>query len=43
MYDFVGTDVHHHQHLETLQKIGTLKNLKSIKDLMKSTIERFGN
>jgi tyrosine-protein phosphatase YwqE len=43
MYDFVGTDVHHHQHLETLQKIGTLKNLKSIEDLMKSTIERFGN
>jgi protein-tyrosine phosphatase len=43
MYDFVGTDAHHHQHLETLQKIGTLKNLKSIEDLMKSTIERFGN
>lgn len=43
MYDFVGTDAHHHQHLETLQKIGTLKNLKSIEDLMKSTIERFRN
>jgi len=43
MYDLVGTDAHHHQHLETLQKIGTLKNLKSIEDLMKSTIERFGN
>jgi protein-tyrosine phosphatase len=43
MYDFVGIDAHHHQHLETLQKIGTLKNLKSIEDLMKSTIERFGN
>ncbi|PKV65405.1 tyrosine-protein phosphatase YwqE [Polaribacter sp. Hel1_33_96] len=43
MYDFLGTDAHHHQHLETLQKIGTLKNLKSIEDLMKITIERFGN
>ena len=43
MYDLVGTDAHHHQHLETLQKIGTLKNLKSIEDLMKSTIERFRN
>ena len=34
MFDFVGTDVHHHQHLETLQKIGTPKNLKSIEDLL---------
>jgi tyrosine-protein phosphatase YwqE len=34
MYDFVGTDAHHQQHLETLQKIGTLKNLKSIEQLM---------
>ena len=43
MYDFVGTDTHHENHLLTLQKIGTAKNLKSIEDLMKSTIERFGN
>jgi protein-tyrosine phosphatase len=43
MFDFVGTDAHHHQHLETLRKIGTPKSLKSIEDLMKSTIERFGN
>lgn len=34
MYDFVGTDAHHQQHLETLQKIGTPKNLKSIEQLM---------
>jgi tyrosine-protein phosphatase YwqE len=34
MYDFVGTDTHHQQHLETLQKIGTLKNLKSIEVLL---------
>jgi tyrosine-protein phosphatase YwqE len=34
MYDFVGTDTHHQQHLETLQKIGTPKILKSIEQLL---------
>lgn len=43
LYDFVGTDTHHQMHLELLRKIGTSKNLKQIEQLMKSTVQRFGN
>jgi tyrosine-protein phosphatase YwqE len=43
LYDFVGTDTHHQMHLELLRKIGTPKNLKQIAQLMKSTVQRFGN
>jgi tyrosine-protein phosphatase YwqE len=34
MYDYLGTDVHHMNHLKLLQKIGTKKNLKNLKQLM---------
>lgn len=34
MYDFVGSDTHHHNHLEILKKIGTKKNLKNIEHLL---------
>lgn len=34
MYDFVGTDTHHHNHLELLKKIGTKKNLDKIENLL---------
>ncbi|QOD62061.1 histidinol phosphatase [Polaribacter haliotis] len=34
MYDFVGTDTHHNQHLELLKKIGTKKNYKKIEHLI---------
>ena len=34
LYDFVGTDAHHHNHLELLKKIGTKKNLEKINKLM---------
>lgn len=33
MYDFVGTDTHHLNHLELLKKIGTKKNLRNIEKL----------
>ena len=33
MYDFVGTDTHHENHLLILQKIGTSKNLKKLTSL----------
>ncbi len=36
MYDFVGTDTHHHNHLKLLSKIGTVKIKKQIKDLLKN-------
>jgi len=34
LYDFVGTDTHHHNHLELLKRIGTQQNLKSIEHLL---------
>ena len=41
MYDFVGTDTHHQQHLETLKKIGNQKNLDLIKNLMENNSSFF--
>ena len=34
MYDFVGTDTHHHNHLKLLNKIGTVKIRKQIEHLL---------
>ena len=34
LYDFVGTDTHHYEHLELLPKIGTKKTLEKIKHLL---------
>ncbi|WP_028892780.1 tyrosine-protein phosphatase [Tenacibaculum sp. 47A_GOM-205m] len=34
MYDFVGTDTHHHNHLKLLQKIGNVKTKKQIEHLL---------
>ncbi|QNM85786.1 histidinol phosphatase [Polaribacter pectinis] len=34
LYDFVGTDTHHQNHLELLKKIGTKKNLEKIEHLL---------
>ena len=34
LYDFVGTDTHHKNHLELLPKIGTKKTLEKIKHLL---------
>ncbi len=34
VYDFVGTDVHHENHLLLLQKISTSKNLKKLEPLL---------
>ena len=34
LYDFVGTDTHHHNHLALLKKIGTKKNLEKISHLL---------
>ena len=34
LYDFVGTDTHHKNHLQLLKKIGTDKNLKKIQHLL---------
>lgn len=34
LYDFVGTDIHHRNHLELLPKIGTKKTLEKIKHLL---------
>ncbi len=36
MYDFVGTDTHHHNHLELLKKVGTKNNLEKIDLLLKN-------
>ena len=38
MYDFVGTDTHHHNHLKLLQKIGTVKTKKQIEKLLDNNI-----
>ena len=40
IYDFVGSDTHHHNHLELLKKIATKSNLKMINHLLKNN-ERF--
>jgi protein-tyrosine phosphatase len=36
LYDFVGTDTHHQNHLEILLKIGTKSNLEKIKVLIEN-------
>ena len=36
MYDFVGTDTHHHNHLELLNKIGNKKTKKQIQHLLEN-------
>lgn len=36
LYDFVGSDTHHHNHLQLLKKIGTQKNFKKIQQLLKN-------
>ncbi|MDB0602029.1 histidinol phosphatase [Tenacibaculum maritimum] len=36
MYDFVGTDTHHHNHLNLLEKIGNKKIVKSIYNLLEN-------
>ncbi|WP_442267236.1 tyrosine-protein phosphatase [Tenacibaculum sp. ZS6-P6] len=36
LYDFVGTDTHHENHLRLLKKIGTKKNYKKIENLLKN-------
>ncbi len=41
LYDFVGTDTHHHHHLELLQKIGIQKNLDNLIDLFNNNIKIF--
>lgn len=39
LYDFVGTDTHHLQHLEQLQKIATKKNAKALEVLLQNNAE----
>jgi protein-tyrosine phosphatase len=39
MYDFVGTDTHHRNHLSLLKKIGTKKNKKELKSLLDNNIK----
>ena len=39
MYDFVGTDTHHLNHLELLKKIGTQKNLNKIDTLLTNNLK----
>lgn len=41
MYDFVGTDTHHHNHLELLKKIGTKKNSEKIYPLLENNKKIF--
>ncbi|WP_299061936.1 CpsB/CapC family capsule biosynthesis tyrosine phosphatase [uncultured Polaribacter sp.] len=41
LYDFVGTDTHHLNHLELLKKVGTKKNLIKIEKLIKNNIKKF--
>lgn len=41
LYDFVGTDTHHQNHLELLQKIATKKNFKKIEQLLQQNTARF--
>lgn len=39
LYDFVGTDTHHNNHLELLKKIGNKKILEKLKVLLKNNIK----
>ncbi len=41
-YDLVGTDAHHHRHLDNLPKIGTKKIQQQIQELMGNNGELFG-
>ena len=41
LYDFVGSDTHHHNHLKLLKKIGTEKNLKKVKPLLHNNSKVF--
>lgn len=41
LYDFVGSDTHHKNHLQLLKKIGTQKNLKKIKHLLDNNSKVF--
>ena len=41
LYDFVGTDTHHQNHLEILQDIGTQKNHKKIVHLLDKNAKLF--
>ncbi len=43
MYDFVGTDTHHINHLKLLEKIGTKQNLKFIHNLFLNNQRLFKN
>ena len=42
LYDFVGTDLHRLDHLQALQKIGTLKTKKAISHLLENNKKVFG-
>lgn len=39
MYDFVGTDTHHHRHLDLLTEIGTEKTKQSILHLLENNLK----
>lgn len=39
MIDFTGSDTHHMKHLEAFKKIGTEKNLKLLKPILKNNLE----
>lgn len=39
MIDLTGSDTHNHNHLDTLQKIGTKKNMKALKPLLSNNLE----
>lgn len=39
MYDFVGTDTHHQNHLELLKKISTLKNYQKLERILNNNLQ----
>lgn len=41
LYDFVGTDTHHHNHLELLKTIGTKKIYEKVKNLLDNNSKVF--
>lgn len=41
LYDFVGSDTHHNDHLELLKRISNKKNLEKIKHLLKNNSKVF--